>query len=248
MKISIITAVFNGGKYLEDCIGSISSQTYQDIEYIVVNGNSTDSTSAIIAKYRGKVTTLISEPDLGLYDAINKGLKVATGEVVGLLNSDDTLADENVVARIAEVFINNPEIDGTYGDLDYIDSETGKILRRWRSKQIGWTDLKRGWMPAHPTLYLRRSILQKYGDYSLNFGTAGDYEFILRYLFTYKVVCRYLPFLMVKMRQGGLSNQSIGSRISALQNDYKALIVNKIPFSLYVLLRKKLLKLGQYFR
>lgn len=248
MKISIITAVFNGEKYLEDCIASVASQTHQDVEYIIVDGNSNDSTSAIIARYKEAVTTLISEPDAGLYDAINKGLKVATGEVIGLLNSDDMFADDTVIARVIALFSQNPEIDAVYGDLNYIHPQTGKILRRWRSKQADFRDLAKGWMPAHPTLYIRRELFNQYGNYSLNYGTAADYDFILRYFFTHKIACKHLPWLMVKMRQGGVSNLSFFSRISALRNDYKALVANKIPSPLRVLLLKKTTKLGQYFR
>ncbi|MET4080925.1 glycosyltransferase involved in cell wall biosynthesis [Pedobacter sp. UYP30] len=248
MKISIITAVFNGENYLADCISSVSSQTHQNIEYIVVDGNSTDRTPNIIANHQSTIAKVISEADLGLYDAINKGLEVATGDVIGLLNSDDMFADGSVVAKIAEAFEQNLKIDCIYGDLDYIHPQSRKILRRWRSKQVGFRALAQGWMPAHPTLYLRKSVITKHGNYSLNYGTAADYDFILRYFYTHKVACKYLPFLMIKMRQGGVSNQSMASRISALLNDYKALVANKLPFPIYVLLLKKITKFSQYFR
>lgn len=247
MKISIITAVFNGENYLADCISSVLSQTHQDIEYIVIDGNSTDLTSTILANYPS-ITKVISEPDLGLYDAINKGLQIATGDVIGLLNSDDMFAEETVVAKIVDAFKNSPEIDGIYGDLNYIDPKSQRILRRWRSKQANFRDVAHGWMPAHPTLYLKKSLFNKYGNYSLDYGTAADYDFILRYIYKNKLTCKYLPFLMIKMRQGGLSNHSIGSRISALKNDYKALVANKLPFPLCVLILKKITKFGQYYR
>ncbi|MGY3055543.1 glycosyltransferase involved in cell wall biosynthesis [Pedobacter sp. UYEF25] len=247
MKVSIITAVFNGEAYLADCISSVSSQTHKEIEYILVDGNSTDHTADIIAHHLRSITSVISEPDLGLYDAVNKGLQIAGGDVIGLLNSDDMLADDKVIARVVTAFENNPGINCIYGDLDYIHPKTQKILRRWRSKQINYKELAHGWMPAHPTMYIRKSILNQYGNYSLNYGTAADYDFILRYLYTHRITCKYLPFLMIKMRQGGLSNRTILSRFSAFKNDYKALLTNKVPLPLYVLLLKKITKLGQYF-
>ncbi len=247
MKITIITVVYNGEKFLAGCIDSVIGQTHQDIEYIVVDGNSTDSTPKIIAEKRNAISKLITEPDNGMYDAINKGLKVATGNIIGLLNADDIIADETIVAQVAKAFEQNVNLDGVYGDLDYIHPKSGRVLRRWRSKQADFKDLLKGWMPAHPTFYLKRSLINRYGNYSLNFGTAGDYEFMLRYLFAHKAVCKYLPILMVKMRQGGISNQSFGSRISALKNDYKALKANKVPLPFLVLLFKKINKLRQYF-
>lgn len=232
---------------MADCIDSVIAQTHPNIEYIIVDGNSTDSTSKIIAEKREAITKLIVEPDNGMYDAINKGLKVATGNVIGLLNADDVFADKTIVAQIAKAFEQNANLDGVYGNLDYTRPESGKILRRWRSKQADFRDFARGWMPAHPTLYLKHSLIDRYGYYSLDYGTAGDYEFMLRYLFTHKLDCKYLNILMVKMRQGGISNYSLSSRISAFRNDYKALMAHNVTFPLCVLLLKKVNKFVQYF-
>lgn len=248
MKITIITVVYNGEKFLADCIDSVASQDHNDIEYIVVDGNSTDSTSAIIAKKRNLISKLITEADDGLYDAINKGLKIATGDVVGLLNADDMLAASTIISNVVRAFQNDIGIDGIYGNLNYIHPQSGKTLRRWRSKQATIDDIANGWMPAHPTIYLKRKLIEHYGDYALNFGTAADYDFILRYFYTHKIKCIYLPLLMVKMRLGGVSNSSFQNRLLAFKYDYKALLSNGVPYPLYVVLAKKLVKFGQYFR
>lgn len=246
MKISLITVVYNGEAFLEKCIESVLMQNYANIEYIVVDGGSTDGTLAVIEKYRSNIHSLISEKDKGLYDAINKGIALASGDVIGLLNSDDMLANNDVLSKVANEFIDNPEVKGVYGDLNYINPVTGKIIRKWISKPADYSDIEKGWMPAHPTLYLKRSLFEKYGLYSLSLGTAADYDLILRYFHTHKIKTRYLPDLMVNMRTGGVSNQSFKSRISAALNDYRALKRNKIPNPLYVLFRKKFSKLSQF--
>ncbi len=247
MKISIITVVYNGEAYLRDCIESIIHQSYPNVEYIIVDGDSTDGTLSIIEEYKMHVHQLISEPDQGLYDAINKGIAMASGEIVGILNADDMLADRNVIEQIAESFIQDSSIDAVYGDLNYVHPINNKIIRTWKSKQAGEKDIARGWMPAHPTLYIRKALFEKYGNYALNLGTAADYDLILRYFYQHQLKVYYLPFLMVNMRMGGVSNKNFLSLIRAFQNDYKALKMNNMPYAFSVLLRKKLSKLKQYW-
>ncbi|QNR85319.1 glycosyltransferase [Pedobacter riviphilus] len=246
MKISLITVVYNGETFLQECFNSVIAQTYANVEYIVIDGGSTDRTLNIIQENRSAIDYFVSEKDKGLYDAINKGIERATGEVIGILNADDLFAHPDVLAAVAKTFIDQQEIDGLYGDLNYIHPTSHKIIRKWKSRQNTIQDFQKGWMPAHPTLYLKRSLFEKNGDYALDLGTAADYELILRYFYTHKIKAFYLPVLMVNMRTGGVSNQSLGSRISAFVNDYKALKRNKVPMPFWVLLKKKLSKLSQF--
>jgi len=246
MKISIITVVYNAEPYIKDCIESVINQSYQPIEYIIIDGGSTDQTLNIIEKYKQNVTHLVSEKDQGLYDAINKGIKLASGGVIGLLNADDLLVGSHVVAEIAKAFAAQPDIQAVYGDLNYVTADKRKVVRQWRSQQADLKDLEKGWMPAHPTLYLKRELFKSYGNYALDMGTAADYDLILRFFHTYKLKGIYLPLLMVNMRTGGVSNRNASSLLHALKNDYKALLRNKIPNPIWVLLRKKLSKLEQF--
>ncbi|NII81348.1 MULTISPECIES: glycosyltransferase family 2 protein [unclassified Pedobacter] len=246
MKISLITVVYNGETFLQECFNSVIAQTYANVEYIVIDGGSTDRTLNIIQENRSAIDYFVSEKDKGLYDAINKGIERATGEVIGILNADDLFAHPDVLAAVAKTFMDQPKIDGLYGDLNYIHPTSHKIIRKWKSRQNTFQDLQKGWMPAHPTLYLKRSLFEKNGDYALDLGTAADYELILRYFYTHKIEAVYLPILMVNMRMGGVSNQSVMSRVSAFVNDYKALKRNKVPMPFWVLLKKKLSKLSQF--
>jgi len=248
MKISIITVVYNAEAFLKDCIESIIAQTYSNIEYIVVDGGSKDDTISIIKQYSGFITHFISEKDEGLYDAINKGIKLATGDVIGILNSDDVLADQNIIQQVVRTFEQNKNTDGVYGDLNYIHPTKMRVVRGWKSKQANFNDIEEGWMPAHPTLYLKKMLFEKYGNYALDMGTASDYDLILRFFHKYKITATYLSLLMVNMRTGGVSNKSIKSLLLGLGNDYKALKRNKIPNAIIVLFKKKFAKLSQFKR
>ena len=246
MKISIITVVYNAEQYIKDCIESILNQSYHDIEYIVIDGGSTDGTLTVIEKYHQYIAHFVSEKDEGLYDAINKGIKLTTGEVVGILNADDILVSNEVIAKVANAFINQPETQAIYGDLNYVRPTSAKIVREWRSHQADKMDIEKGWMPAHPTFYVRKQVYKSYGGYALDMGTAADYDLVLRYFHTYGIKAIYLPFLMVNMRTGGLSNRGIASLWKAMNYDYKALRRNKIPNALLVLIKKKFSKLSQF--
>ncbi|WP_316736102.1 glycosyltransferase family 2 protein [Pedobacter aquatilis] len=247
MRISIITVVFNGEAFLDDCIKSVLNQNFTDIEYIIIDGASTDNTLSIINKYCGRVHKIVSEPDNGLYDAINKGIALATGEIIGLLNADDMLADNTIIADVASLFEKDNSLQGIYGDLNYVHPISLKVIRKWKSKQANKNDLKNGWMPAHPTLYLKRHLFAKCGNYALNLGTAADYDLMLRYLYVHNIKIQYLPKLMVNMRIGGLSNGTIKGILMAAKNDLTALRRNKIPMPIITLLKKKLLKIEQFF-
>lgn len=246
MKVSLITVVYNAERYIKDCIESVINQTYQDLEYIVIDGASTDGTLAIIDNYRGRITHFSSEKDKGIYDAINKGLRIATGQVIGVLNADDMLASADVIAEIVKCF-ESQQPDAVYGNLNYVDAEnTGQISRKWLSKQFVRKDIEMGWMPAHPTFYAKRELFEKYGNYSLNFGTAADYELMIRFLYHFQINAVFVNYLFVNMRIGGVSNSSAKQRYLALKNDYGAMRRNQIPNPLITLLFKKLSKIPQY--
>lgn len=246
MKISLITVVYNGEKYLKDCIESVINQDYADLEYLVIDGGSTDSTLSIIENYKDKIAHFVSEKDRGMYDALNKGISMASGEIIGILNADDMLASVTTLSQIAAQF-KAYGADGVYGNLNYIDpSNSNRILRKWVSKPFTKKDIALGWMPAHPTLYLKKELFERYGNYSLNFGTAADYELMLRFLYKYEVNAVFLDQLIVDMRIGGMSNASFKHRHHALVNDYKALKANQVPFPALALFLKKISKVSQF--
>lgn len=246
MKISLITVTYNSEKYLAHCIESVQSQTHKDIEHIIVDGKSTDGTLDVIRKYESKIAHWISETDRGMYDAINKGIAMATGDVVGILNSDDMLVSEDVIGAIATAF-EDEKVDSVYGDLEYVDKEnTNKIFRVWKGKKYDRNLFKIGWMPGHPTFYVKRSLIEKYGGYENHYFTAADYEFMARYLFSHRITSFYLPKLIVKMRVGGASNKNIYQRLRANRRDYLAMKKNNIPLPFVVSILKPLIKVHQY--
>jgi len=247
LRVTIITVVYNAERYLQDCILSVLAQNHADLEYILIDGNSTDRSYQIAKAYQKDIAVLISEPDKGMYDALNKGISLATGEVIGILNADDILADENVITEVVKTFQNNA-VAAVYGDLDYVaQDDVSKVQRKWRSASAQPKDLALGWMPAHPTLYIKAAVFEKLGGYQLNYGSAADYELMLRYLYRHQIATAYLPKLMVKMRNGGMSNQSAKYRYHAFLNDYSALKHNEVSFPMLALVLKKLRKVKQFF-
>jgi glycosyltransferase len=247
MKVSIITVTHNSAKFLQDCIESVVQQTYPDIEYIIIDGASTDSTLDIIRSYNEKITRWLSEKDGGMYDAINKGMEMATGEVIGILNSDDMMASPEVVSHVVKCFKDHT-VDSVYGDLVYVDQKnTRRVIRYWKGLSYNRFRFNYGWMPAHPTFYFRRDLLKDLGGYESHYFTASDYEFMARYLYRYRISSRYLPMLIVKMRVGGQSNRTIFSRLRANRRDYLAMKINNIPFPHIASILKPLIKLRQYY-
>ncbi|WP_231490230.1 glycosyltransferase family 2 protein [Pedobacter sp. Leaf170] len=246
MKVSVITVVYNGEEFLDECIKSVISQDYGDLEYIIIDGASTDNTLNIIRKYENHICKFISEPDEGLYHAINKGLELVTGRVIGLLNADDMFARSSIITEVSTAFKNDETLQAIYGNLNYIQPTNNKIIRKWTSRQADRKDLSNGWMPAHPTLYVKKSIFKKYGNFALDLGTAADYDFMLRLLYVHNIKAKYLPMLMVNMRLGGVSNGTLKGILMAAKSDYKALKRNKLPFPFLVLLKKKFAKIGQF--
>ena len=248
MKVTIITVTLNSARHLEDCIRSVVEQDYKDIEHIVVDGGSTDGTMEIIEKYKMHIAGWMSETDNGMYDAINKGMKMAGGGIIGILNSDDILAAPDVISTIAAGF-DKREVDAVYGDLVYVDPENiSRIKREWKGLPFKRSRFKYGWMPAHPTFYFRKNLLEKFGYYETHYFTASDYEFMARYLFYFRVNALYIPRLIVKMRTGGMSNISIYKRLRANRRDFLAMKRNRIPFPFIVSLMKPLIKLHQFKR
>lgn len=248
MKISLITVTFNSARYLQNAIQSVYHQDYSDIEYIIVDGGSTDDTLSIIEQNAGCITKWISEKDNGMYDAINKGMKMATGDVIGILNSDDILASKNVISKIAACF-KEQKVDSIFGDLLYVEAEeTSKIHRFWRGMPYNRESFKLGWMPAHPTFYVRKEIVDQLGGYETHYFSAADFELMTRYLYKHRISSYYLPELIVKMRKGGMSNGSFKKRFRANRRDYLALKRNEVPFAFVVALIKPLRKLPQYIR
>lgn len=248
MKVSLITVTYNSARYLQNAIQSVYNQDYPDIEYIIVDGGSTDETLSIIEQNAGCVTKWISEKDNGMYDAINKGMQMATGDVIGILNSDDMLAAKDVVSKIAACF-KEQNVDSIFGDLMYVEAEeTSKIHRFWRGSTYNRKSFNLGWMPAHPTFYVRREIVEQLGGYETHYFSAADFELMTRYLYKHRISACYLPELIVKMRKGGMSNGSFKKRFRANRRDYLALKRNKVPFPFIVSMIKPLRKLPQYIR
>lgn len=248
MKVTIITATYNSSRCLEDCISSVISQGYKDIEHIVIDGKSTDNTIDIIKKYEAHIAKWISETDRGMYDAINKGMEMATGDIIGILNSDDMLDSDDVIECIVKAF-EEKKVDSIYGDLEYVDpTDTNKIHRIWKGKPYKRSLFHSGWMPAHPTFYFRTECFKKYGGYQNHYYSAADYEFMARYLYKFKISSYYLPKLIVKMRRGGQSNNSWRTRFRANRRDYLAMKKNNIPFAFFVSILKPLSKVHQYYK
>ncbi|EGQ7854596.1 glycosyltransferase [Vibrio vulnificus] len=210
MKVSIITVCYNSAKTIKDTIESVKKQTYSNIEYIVIDGNSTDSTRELLNSYSDVIDIVVSEKDQGLYDAMNKGLALATGELVGILNSDDVLADHSIIARVVDASKN---VDGVYGDVGFYDFTLTKKTRHYSSKGFHKTKFSRGFMPAHPSCYLKRELIERVGFYSLNFKIAADFDYLLRAFAIPGSSFQYLQEEVVKMREGGVSTSGISANI-----------------------------------
>lgn len=214
MKISIITATYNSATTIRDTIESVIAQDYDDIEHIIVDGASKDKTLEIVKGYGDKIAKIISEPDKGIYDAMNKGIKSATGDVVGILNSDDFFTSKDVLSTVAKTFMEN-DIDALYGDVHFVNSENLEKSVRYYSSAIFKPSLFRfGFMPAHPSFYMKRSCYDKYGLYSLDYKIASDYDLLIRYLYKHKIKYKYIKKDFVTMRTGGVSTENLNSRIT----------------------------------
>lgn len=247
MKISIITASYNSAKTIEDTIKSVLSQTYRDIEYIIIDGASNDETLAVIAKYQNEYKIkLISEPDNGLYDAMNKGIDLATGDIIGILNSDDFYKNNTILSKINESFTNN-NVDAVYADLEYVDEfNIKKITRTWIAGKYQEKKLNNGWIIPHPTFFVKKDIYNKYGRFNLKFKIAADYELLLRFIKLHQISLYYLPEIIVSMRTGGTSGRNLKQRQKGWLELKKAWTENNLPIPFLFILRRVLFKIRQY--
>jgi glycosyltransferase involved in cell wall biosynthesis len=247
MKISIITATYNSAATVADCILSVNNQTFQNIEHIIIDGGSTDNTIQIVKDTPNRISQIVSEPDKGIYDAMNKGIMLAKGDIIGILNSDDLYQDNLVLEKIAGEF-ETKKVDCVYADLYYVSkSNTDQVIRHWKTRDYIQGAFKRGWHPAHPTFFVKREVYEKYGLFNLDFNLAADFELMLRLLEHHKISSSYLPQPIVRMRLGGATGKNIQNIIKQNIECYKAFGANGIKVSpLYPLLRL-LPKLKQFF-
>lgn len=248
MKISIITVCFNAGQTLGDTLDSVAIQTFQNIEHIVVDGGSVDGTLDILKSITAPFFNWISEPDQGIYDAMNKGIAMATGEVIGTLNADDFYYDNTVLSQVAEVFA-DPSIEACYADLIYVDQlDSNKVVRYWRSCDFKQGLFEKGWMPAHPTFFVRRSVYEKLGVFDLDYRRQADFELTMRFLAINCITSIYLPKIWVKMRMGGVSNNSVLGVIKGNLEAYHACRKNGLNvWMLTFIFRKVLSRIPQFF-
>lgn len=245
MKVSIITATYNSEATVKDTVLSVKRQTYQNVEHVVIDGLSNDNTLNVL-NYFGHSGPLISEPDKGIYDAMNKGVKIAGGDIIGILNSDDFYPDARVIERVVKVF-KKGNCDAVYGDLVYVDPfHIKKVLRKWIAGGYSRKSFYKGWMPPHPTFFVRKEVYEKYGAFNLDFKSSSDYELLLRFLFLKQIKVKYIPAVLVHMRAGGYSNRSIKNRLAAHLEDYRAWKTNGISPRWYTLALKPLCKVRQY--
>ena len=246
MKVTILTVCFNSEKTIEDTIRSVINQSYRNIEYILIDGKSSDNTVKIANHYAAYISKIVSERDEGMYDACNKGIRMASGEIVGILNSDDVLAHRDVIKNVVEAFARDGS-DALYGDLKYVAPEDlGKTVRYWKSGRFRKRKFLYGWMPPHPTFYIRREVYKKYGGFNLQLKSAADYELMLRMLFRHQIRTSYLPEVMVLMRDGGMSNANLTNRLKANLEDQAAWRINDLRAYFFTSWLKPLRKIPQF--
>jgi glycosyltransferase involved in cell wall biosynthesis len=244
-KVSIITVVKNRVDLVGQAISSVQAQSYPLIEHVIVDGASTDGTIEVAKRLINDKTIFISESDRGIYDALNKGVLLSTGDIIGVLHSDDCFSDDFVIAQVAELF-EDPLVDLVYADLEYVSqSNQAKIIRRWSAGQFSKEKLAWGWMPPHPTVFFRRRVYEIYGGYDLSFKISGDYDFLLRILSVVDIKYAYLQRVIVMMRVGGKSNNTLRHLLLKMREDYRSIKKNKIG-GLKTIFFKNLLKLHQF--
>ncbi|MDD4900299.1 MAG: glycosyltransferase family 2 protein [Candidatus Omnitrophica bacterium] len=246
MLFSIITASSNSKDTIRATIESVLGQSYGEIEYLIIDNCSTDGTLDIVKQYQDKRIRIVSEKDNGIYHALNKGIKLASGDIVAFLNSDDTYYNNNIIKKFAEVFTNNPGTESCYGDLVYVSrKDNNKVIRFWKSGEFDYSLLACGWMVPHPTFCVRKRVYDKYGVFNLEFKIASDYEIILRFLYKYKLSTYYINETLIKMSMGGNSNRSLWHIFRKSCEDYKIMRIYGIsPVSL---IRKNLNKVRQFY-
>ncbi|ELP34409.1 glycosyltransferase family 2 protein [Rhodopirellula baltica] len=248
MKISVITAVYNRSETIGDAIESVLAQQNVELETIVVDGDSTDGTSDVISQLGDQVSRSIREPDLGIYNALNKGLRAATGDVIGFLHADDWLAYQDALADVSRLMADS-NVDGVYADLEYVNAnDPDRVHRRWVSGAYDVRKFRRGWMPPHPTVYFRREFYDQFGLFNEDLRTAADYELLVRMMVRHGAKMAYLPRVTVKMRVGGASNASLTNRLNANRDDRQAWSINGLKPPIGLRFTKPLRKLPQFLR
>jgi glycosyltransferase len=246
LKVSIITTTFNSQNTILDTMKSVSKQTYQNIEHVIIDGNSTDNTLSIINQNKINNAIIVSEPDNGIYSAFNKGLHNATGDIVGFLNSDDFFSYNEAIQDVVSCLSNN-RCDSIYADLQYVQKNTiRKVVRNWKSGTYNRKKLKYGWMPPHPTFYMKKKNYTQLGGFDETLKVSADYDAMLRYLWLEKISCCYLPKCVVTMRLGGHSNKNIKNILIKMNDDIKSLKKNNIPWP-FALIIKNITKIPQFF-
>jgi len=247
VKVSIITSVFNSAHTIEDAIQSVMSQTHDNIEYIIIDGGSTDATMEVVAKYDHHIDIVHSEKDEGIYDGLNRGIKLATGDIIGFLHADDMYEDHMVIEKIVKVF-KESDADAVYGDLIYVHKDDiDNVLRYWKSGIFEAKKLKRGWMPPHPTFFAKRELYEHHGIYDDSLKIAADYDFMLRILTHKEYHISYLPEVLYRMRSGGASNRSLKNIIQKSAEDLKVMRRNKVG-GVGTLFMKNVSKVPQFLK
>lgn len=247
LRISIITVCYNSAETIEETLQSVTSQDYPSIEYILIDGSSTDDTLKIIHQYKEKISLILSEKDEGIYFALNKGITLATGDVVAILHADDFYADKSVISRVMQAFQMHA-VDTVYSDLQYVDRyHSDKIIRNWKAGNYDPALFLKGWMPPHPAFFIRKKCYDTFGNFNTLLKSSADYELMLRMLYKYKCSAFYIPEVLVKMRVGGQSNKSLGNRIRANREDKKAWKLNGLTPAFFTFIYKPLSKLKQFF-
>jgi glycosyltransferase involved in cell wall biosynthesis len=246
-KISIITTTYNSAKTIRDTLNCIRQQNYPLIEHIIVDGNSIDDTLKIVAEF-SHISKIVSEKDNGIYEAMNKGISLATGDVIGILNSDDIYSSDSIITTIANEF-EDENTDAVYADLQYVKHNNfNRIVRTWKTGKLNRKSFYYGWMPPHPTFFVRKKIYDKVGMFNTSLRSAADYEMMLRILLKYEVPSKYIPQVIVKMRSGGISNSSIRNRIKANREDRLAWKLNGLKPYFFTLYAKPIRKIVQYLK
>ncbi len=245
MKISIITATRNSENTISDAINSLANQSYVDVEHIIIDGASRDSTVNIILNKKNDNTKIYSEKDNGIYDALNKGIDAASGDIIGFLHSDDVLQDESSISNVVNAF-SSGEYNAVYGNLDYVfQHNLSKVARRWVSGEFTLEKLKNGWMPPHPAFYMTKDLYERLGKYDQNYQISADYDGMLRYLLSGELKLKYLPMVLTKMRLGGVSNKSIKNIMLKTKEDFSIMEKHGLP-AIRCILGKNFSKLRQF--
>ena len=246
MKISILTCVLNNERFIVEAIKSFQKQSYENKEHVIIDGGSTDKTVSIIKKFKNNSAIFISSNDNGIYDAINKGVNLASGDIIGILHSDDVYDNESVISQVIEVF-KKTNSDLVYGDLVYVTKNKNLNIRYWQAGLFLVENIKKGWMPPHPTVFVKKKIFEKIGNYNTDYRISSDYDFLIRALTNKEIKKQYIKKTLIKMRIGGTSNKSILNLFKKTFEDYKIIKKNKIGGFL-TLLNKNFLKIRQFYK